>query len=269
MVEIKVDRQEIVFRIILSGHQKSTKFATIRSLHDDLVNDGVEDLTVIHAGGDRIVGFRWPLDEQDGLFGMKVVIDVMARPGELHTSANDVLIYRSADAIIYLDDRDPDVQAVPTHYAELLQLLESLSRKPEELPILVQTYDDASQDRRPLFVHRKSKWVPELHRVGKSEKRPIDVLDAAKAQVLSNYRAYEKELESRGLEGHIKIRDRVYECVPVDPRVVPSHDPLAGDVRLISKTNDHPRANIRRTRLLLLVALVCTIGAAIFVSMSL
>ncbi len=269
MVEIKVDNREIIFRVVLSGHHLATKFATIRELYDELSKGGVEKLTVIHAGGDRIVGFRWPLTESDSLFGMQVKIDVMARPGESKTSANDVLIYRSADAIVYLDDREPNQDGAAQHYHGFLRQLESLSRKPEELPLLVQIYEDAEMDRQRVFITEKSGWTPELHVTGPKNQTVLEVLTAAKIRVLENYRRYESELSKQGLEGHIKIRDRVYECVPVEPGMVPALDDDSPEVRLIEGLGGGSHSNRLTFKFLLMIALVTTIVAAVLVSVSL
>ena len=268
MVEIKVDNQEILFRVVLSGHQNSTKFATVRELHDGLQSSGVDNLTVIHAGGDKIVGFRWPLQPEDNLFGMKVMIDVLARPGELKTSANDVLIYRSSDAIIYLDDREPATNDVTGHFQAFLGQLDSLSRKPEELPLLVQTYEDAESDRARIYTMNGSQWQPEIHVRGPANESVVEVLHAAKARVLTNYRTYESELNQKGLQGHIKIRDRVYECVPVEPHIAPTEANTPGDVRLISADVRGGLIPGRTFRMWIWLALAVTVLAAVLVSLS-
>ncbi len=235
MVEIKVDKKEILFRVVLSGDEGATKFATVRELHDALREQCADDITVILAGGDKIVGFRWQLKQEEDLFGMSVLIDVLCRPGPLRTTANDVLIYRSADAIIHLDHRDAEKGQGVGGFEDMLHELESLARKPEELPVLVQTYSDAASDREKTYRELETAWRPDVHVRGDGFESSLDILQAAKQRIMSNYRAYEEELQRQGLSGHIKIRDRVYECVPAEGGTGASE---AGEERLFSHNQD-------------------------------
>jgi hypothetical protein len=118
-------------------------------------------------------------------------------------------------------------------------------------------------------LSRKSVWNPEMHKIGMTTKRPIDVLHAAKAQVLGNYRGYESELSKRGLSGHIKIRDRVYECVPVDPCIVPAADELGQEVRLIPSLTKRTAVGFLSTKILIGIAVATTLIAAVVVSLTL
>ena len=108
MVEIKVDTDEILFRVVYAGRDRATKFANLRALQTALIGQIERPMIVMHAGGDRVVGFDLPIAKEDRLFGMQVRIEVLARPGDRQSLANDILLHRSADAIVWLDDREAD-----------------------------------------------------------------------------------------------------------------------------------------------------------------
>ncbi len=218
MVEIKVDTDEILFRIVFAGRDRATKFATLRTLHGAFADAGDRPMIVMHAGGDRVVGFDLPVAETEKLFGMAVRIEALARPGERRSPANDVLLHRSADAVIWLDDRDGDPDGLaPIAFENFLGDLERIGRKPEDLPIFVQCYGDAPDgDRRALYKSRRRSWRPDLRIIGVGNDER-DVFIAARDAVFGAYRRYEKDLSRAGLQGHVKIRDRVYERLVSQP----------------------------------------------------
>ncbi|MCB9832299.1 MAG: hypothetical protein H6807_07470 [Planctomycetes bacterium] len=264
MVEIKVDTDEILFRIVFAGRDRATKFATLRALQESFAADG-GPMIVMHAGGDRVVGFGLPVAEEERLFGMKVRIEVLARPGPRQSPANDVLLHRSADAIVWLDDRDDDGDADCVAFGQFLDDLDRLGRKPRDLPIFVQCYADAGGGRRRAAFERKhGDWRPECRLVGEGARQVAEVFIEARNAVFGAYRRYEKELARAGLEDHVKIRDRVYERLPM----MPEKGPISSrrDVRLIQSRGRVPDSRERLTTIILFVALGLAVAAAFLVA---
>ena len=135
MVEIRVETDEILFRVVLAGREKSTKFATLRALHESLTTADDSPMFVLHAGGDRVVGFELPIATEEELFGMRVRMEILARPGTRKSLANDVILHRCADAIVWLDDRAPEDEAARDAFTELVEDLRRLGRDQRDLPL--------------------------------------------------------------------------------------------------------------------------------------
>ena len=266
MVEIKVDSKEIIFRIVFVGGEEATKFAALRQLHEGL-DDNADDLTVIHAGGERIVGFKQDLGGGDRLFGMNVTLHAVTRPGQQHSPANDVLLLGAADAVVFLDDRDPRNESAAKHFGHLLEQLKGLNRRPEELPLFIHCYADGPVNRKKVFRRLSQAWKPAFFMSQDDSIGIIEVFSAAQEQVLKNYKRYESDLAKRGLEGHIKIRDRIYEKVYVGNETGAPTDVNADsrEIRLIKNLNQGSQRPFGLARLLMLLVFGASIVAALLV----
>ena len=151
MVELRMAQREIVFRVFYGGDEGATKFATIRSLHESLCGDDGA-ISVVHAGGDRIVSFRHRPRFVEPLFGLDVSVEMITIPGPLTSPANAELLMGVADAVIYLDDRSYSQHddVVSERFDAFIDALGG-ARAPGELPLFVQCYGDGPDDRPGLF----------------------------------------------------------------------------------------------------------------------
>ncbi|MEE9394486.1 MAG: hypothetical protein V3W41_18480 [Planctomycetota bacterium] len=215
MVEVKVERSEIIFRVVYVGSRTATKFANLRGLHDQIRKrgDDVADLSVFFAGGDRVLSFRhYP--SVDPIYGLKVGIEVLTVPGEALSPSNEELLLAAADAIVYLDDRSGDTPETKDLDA-LLSVLEVLGQDPRKMSFVIQCYQETSEERAGLYRGVGSQdWNPKVRRIPATPTGALELLDELESDVLETYRGYEEELAKAGLNSHLKIRDRIYEKIP-------------------------------------------------------
>ena len=271
MVEIKIDTEEIIFRIYLAGSEAAANFATIRGIHDVLPADESGDLTVLHAGGDRVVGFRYHAPSVDPLFGMQVSLHALTLPGPLASPANETLLLRAADAVIYVDEREPgDPTASVRAFQSHLDKLDALGRQPDELPVSVVCFEDGLDDREKIFESSGRRWSPTICRSRSDSSDLSAIFDDARARILENYRRYENELATRGLHDHIKIRNRIYEKVtltlPSDLGSEPGVEAREREVRLVESHPAGSFASTARPALVVFAAIILVAIAAVALS---
>ena len=219
MVEIKLERQEILFRILYVGRKESTKFAVMRAIQDQLKSKAEDHLLVLHAGGDRVVSFRHDLGTDQRLYDLSLAFDLLTIPGELKTPANEELLLRAADAIVWLDDGDPSgADECFSQCERVLGRLTTLRRAPDDLPVFVQGYDDAMRVAGRRYRRMAGGWRPVVRGLREGGLTAADVVKDVEAAVLERYRVWEQEMRSRGMPHHIRIRDRIYEkiCLTAD-----------------------------------------------------
>lgn len=246
MVEVKVESEEIIFRLLYLGSPSSTRFANLRAIHESLPAACRSDLAVLHAGRDRIVRFRHRPEDGSKVFGLGVAIDVLTMPGTPLGGANLKLLADAADAVVWLDDRAPTGDGEDAAFLELLGGLDALGRRPDELPIVVQCYQD-TPDRRAAGYRAPSRsaWKPHVARIPDLPDAPRRVYDEVRERLLEVFRGIELELDRDGFDGHLRIRDRLYE------KITRSGPARAGEARDAARSAFHlePRdGGVRRGR---------------------
>lgn len=260
MVELRMTEREIVFRVLYAGDDGATKFATIRSLHESLSGGSIN---VLHAGGDRVVMFRHRPRVVEPLFGLDVSVETLTIPGRLRCPANAELLMSVADAVIYLDDRShrEDEDVVSERFEEFLGRLGS-TRGGRDMPFWVQCYSDGPPQRLRLF-EREGAWAPRVE-VLDSDARPRVVFERVQDAMLTEAREWERDLRRRGLDDHVKIRDRIYEKVALLPAAPPEDGVSPAEIRLVRSLAE-PEAWGPRRSVLLAAFLVLGVAAAAFV----
>ncbi|MCA9320058.1 MAG: hypothetical protein KDB53_04955 [Planctomycetes bacterium] len=256
MVEIKLESRQIVFRVLYLGGEAAAKFATLRALQEELAEGPMDRITVLHAGGDRIVGFSYRPPNTPPVFGMQVTINALTIPGALNEPANEVLLLRAADAVVWLDDA-PTTAESPAAFRALLQELRGTRDKPAEFPVFVQGRTTHGPAELRAYARPIAGFRPRVRSLdGNSTLSPALVLAEVGSEILDVYRRWERELGRKGLKDHIKIRDRIYERVcltsTVDAEAALEPDP---EVRMIPSTGT-PSLGVPRWLLLALLAAV-------------
>jgi hypothetical protein len=192
VVEVRVERREVCFRIAFLGRSGATKFANIRRLHEALAPRGPEDLTVMHAGGDRIVGFRLFDENEEPLLELKVGFQCVTMPGELKSPATERLLAASADAVVWLDDREGEDDGAPE---ELRRVLEKLEQDPIEeegpppppRPVIVQCYSDDGADRATRYREALGGREARVRRIDSDDEGLAGIFDEACARVRESF----------------------------------------------------------------------------------
>ncbi|MEZ6194225.1 MAG: hypothetical protein R3F20_00630 [Planctomycetota bacterium] len=198
MVEVRVESKEIDFRIAYLGRTGATKFANIRRLHDALRPLGAGDLTVIHAGGDRIVGFHLVDEEESRLFEMRVGFKLVTIPGEIRSRANELLLASSADAVVWIDDRVGEDQGAPTALAEVLGAIADQGVGEAARPVMVQCYSDDGEDRATRYRRSLEGREARIRRIDSDEEGVRGLFEEVKKHVLDTYRELERGQPGRG-----------------------------------------------------------------------
>ena len=265
MVELRLTQREIVFRVLYAGDDGATKFATIRSLHESLCDQG-ETIKVLHAGGDRIVSFRHRPRLVEPLFGLDVSVEAITIPGRLRCPANAELLLSVADAVVYLDDRShtESEEVVAERFERFVGQLAS-SRSNTDIPFWVQCYADGPSTRRELFQGDRP-WEPDVA-VLEPEARPRAVYERVQDAMIGAARGWEKDLQRRGLNDHVKIRDRIYEKVALLPSAALDSPTTPGEVRLVqSLVDEEERPSRLAFHSALLLAILVIVAAFVVAS---
>lgn len=265
MVELRLTQREIVFRVLYAGDDGATKFATIRSLHESLCDQG-ETIKVLHAGGDRIVSFRHRPRLVEPLFGLDVSVEAITIPGRLRCPANAEILLSVADAIVYLDDRShaESEDTVAQRFESFVGQLSS-SRSNSDIPFWVQCYADGPSSRHGLF-ETSGDWEPDVA-VLESEARPRAVYERVQDAMIGAAREWQKDLDRRGLNDHVKIRDRIYEKVALLPSAAPDSPTAPGEVRLVqSLVEEEERPSKLAVRSAVGLALLIVVAAFLVAS---
>lgn len=170
MSETRAERTTFVFRILYLGSNGAKKFDAVKRLHAALPADETEPMSMLVAGSETIVSFRFrPKDVK--IMGIHdVAYDVHVCPGRFRTGAAHRLLVRNADAVIFMvdgDSKDPH-----RDFDEVVACLGTLGKSPEDLPLVVAMDEKVAAD--DWAREARAEWHPLLHRIGDS---PDDVVD--------------------------------------------------------------------------------------------
>ncbi len=267
MVEIKLERQEILFRILYLGRRESTKFAVMRAVQEQLSSKEEDHLLVLHAGGDRVVSFRHDLGNDQRLYDLGLAFDLLTIPGVMKTPANEELLLRAADAIVWLDDGEPaGADDCVSQCERVLDRLATLRRGPDDLPFFVQGYEDAMRGAGRRYRRLAGGWRPSVRGLREGGPTAADVVRDVEAAVLDRYRVWEREMRSRGMPHHIRIRDRIYEkiCLTTDytDDEIPAVEP---EMRLIKAMAPPVRGRLALRWIVAVILLLVAAAAAVSV----
>jgi len=269
VVEIKLETREILFRVLYLGRAESTKFETFRSLKEKLGDSG-DRVGVLHAGGDRIITFRHRPEGDAQLFGMEIAVDAVAIVGDSESSANETLLLRAADGIVWIDDGvvGEDVWPVVESLHQSLRRLEVLRRSPADLPLFIQGRDKTLRNRSKDYRRGIDAWRPNI-RVLSDNVDSASIFKEIETHILNDFRGYERELSRHGLTDHIKIRDRIYEKVCLSPAFPKDDAPKKVDdrpeMRLIGSQDSIDHGDIPRRWII--VTLLVAIASAVATSL--
>lgn len=171
MSETRAERSTFVFRILYLGSSGARKFDAVKRLHAALPADETEPMTLLVAGSETIVSFRFRPKDVKILGFHDVAYDVHVCPGRFRKGAAHRLLVRSADAVIFMvdgDSKDPH-----RDFDEVVACLGSLGKKPEDLPLVVAMDEKVEVD--DWAREARSEWHPWLHRIGESAADVVDV----------------------------------------------------------------------------------------------
>lgn len=205
MVEVRVERREVCFRIVFLGRSGATKFANVRRLHEALADRGPGELTVMHAGGDRVVGFRLFDESEEPVDELRVGFQCVTIPGEPRSPATERLLAASADAIVWLDDREGEDASAPSHLGATLEALDGdfmvEDEDPWPRPVLVQCYADDDEERAGLYRKALGDREGRIRRVDSDDAGLISVFDDARERVIEAFRREASRERGRSRKG--------------------------------------------------------------------
>lgn len=202
MVEVRVEKREVCFRIAFLGPSGATKFANIRRLHDAVQDRGPEDLTVIHAGGDRIVGFKLFDAREEPLDDLRVGFECVTIPGEPRSPATERLLAASADSIVWLDDRESEDELAPKGLQSALEAmdrdLEATGDDPWPRPVVVQCYADDDTERSTLYREALGEREGRIRRIASDEEGLVSIFDEARERVIEIFKEESSRAAGKG-----------------------------------------------------------------------
>ena len=247
-MDVDLQSRAVSFRILYAGPPGATKFLNLRGLHSAAREDEREDLTIFHTGGDRFVAFPFTPRTEQALGGLQVSFTAVGMPGEIHSRGAQRLLMMTADALVFLPDRNaPGGSETAESFRQLMEDLAIIDRDPATLPIIVQDYRDAEGQLDAQDLAR----VPEGARTqrvsveGDTIEGVLQVFDIAREQVLQRYQGIDPEMNP--VEGEILLRARAWSRPPDE----------------VASPEGRPKVRLERALAVLLAAILFILCAAI------
>ena len=222
-MDIDIKAGTITFRVLYHGPEGATKFLNLRGLQSS--GDDVEDLSVLHADGDRVVTLTMEDGDTPPLLGLRVGFQALAAPGAIGSRAVERLLVLASDAIVFLPDRGrPAGAASRRALARLTEDLTEAGIGAGDVPLLIQNYEDGSSQlqRGHLDAHTLS-FEPTFVSVPGDTPEAADVVfHRARDAILERVRGMAADLGDDGaraaLTRRVSDRETAFSVVADSPR---------------------------------------------------
>lgn len=210
-MDIDIKAGTMTFRVLYHGPEGATKFLNLRGLQSSV--DDSENLSVLHADGDRVVSLAMEECDSPPLLGLRVGFQALAAPGTIGSRAVERLLVLAADAVVFLPDRrHPTGVESRQALARLTEDLTEAGIQAGDVPLLIQNYEDGSSRLQPghLDAHTLSFEPTFVSVPGDTPEAADMVFSRAREAILERVRAMAADLGDEGARAALtrRVSDR-------------------------------------------------------------